>query len=220
MKNFEAIIFDMDGLLLDSEIMGFNAFKKTCKQFELGNRDDLYFQCIGANSEATKRILSTGLAGAVEFDIFWKICRDSYHQDIATNGTPLKKGAQELLSHIQSLQIPLAVATSTTTDIAKTKLDNAGIINFFTKIIGGDQVSNSKPLPDIYLKAVSELGVNASHCIALEDSENGVISATAAGLSVIQIPDLIAPSETLRKNGHIILDSLNDVINFNFDSIS
>ena len=216
MKTFEAIIFDMDGLLLDSERMAYNAFQQTCRQFELGDRNELYMQCIGTNADATKKILSEGLGDDVEFDHFWKICRATYHEAIATKGIPLKEGVTTLLEHISSLNIPAAIATSTQTDIAQTKLQNSGILDYFRIIIGGEQVRKSKPHPDIYLKAVTELAVNASKSLALDDSENGVKSASSAGLTVIQIPDLVQPSAALKQNGHIILDSLQEVVYFDF----
>jgi len=153
---------------------------------------------------------------AVNFTIFWKACRARYHEAITTRGIPLKDGVLEFLRYIRSLQLPMAVATSTQTDIAKTKLRDTGILDYFQIVVGGEQVRHSKPHPDIYLKAAAELAVNARNCLALEDSENGVKSASAAGLTVIQIPDLVQPSTALKQNGHIILDSLLDVVYFDF----
>lgn len=216
MKNFEAVIFDMDGLLLDSERMAFNAFLKTCRQFNLSDRSDLVYQCIGTNAETTKKIVLDAIGSEVDFDIFWKSFHSTYQEDITTNGIPMKQGVVSLLDHISSLDVPMAVATSTETDIAETKLANAGIIKYFENITGGEQVNRSKPAPDIYLKAASSLNVNTQYSLALEDSENGVMSANAAGLTVIQIPDLVQPSDELKQNGHIILHSLKDVINYNF----
>mgnify|MGYP000072935976 CR=1 FL=1 len=112
----------------------------------------------------------------------------------------------------------MAVATSTRTDRAKVKLSDSGILDYFDIIIGGDQVSNSKPDPEIYLKAASELSSEPSKCLAFEDSPNGVKSAVAAGLTVIQVPDLVQPDEDLLKMGHIVLGSLADVQDYDFRS--
>ena len=87
----------------------------------------------------------------------------------------------------------------------------------FDTIIGGDQVKKSKPHPDIYLKAAEALEVRTNDCLALEDSENGVRSAVAAGMTVVQIPDLVKPSYDLLKLGHIVLNSMQEVLHFEFD---
>ncbi len=216
MNNFEAIIFDMDGLLLDSERIGLVTFQQTCQQFELGDKTELFIQCIGTNSESTKKILSEGLGHEVDFTEFWSICRARYHAETKTKAIPLKEGVVDLLESITSLQIPIAVATSTHTEFAFQKLENAGIKNYFNTVIGGEQVNNSKPLPDIFLKAVDKLQVDAGKCLALEDSENGVKSALAAGLTVIQIPDLVKPSKSLNPIKHIVLNSLTEVRHFKF----
>src|SRR5207253_2615312 len=120
------------------------------------------------------------------------------------------------LDHLDSLQIPVAVATSTKSARAMQKLGDAGIGGRFKAVIGGDQVENSKPHPDIYLKAAAALGVLAEKCLALEDSENGVRSAFSAGMTVIQVPDLVEPSEALRSLGHVILGSLREVPGYEF----
>ena len=86
----------------------------------------------------------------------------------------------------------------------------------FVAIVGGDQVQKSKPHPDIYFKAAAILGVTPKNCLALEDSENGVRSAVSAGMTVVQIPDLVQPSLDLRGLGHIVLGSLRDVANYAF----
>ena len=129
---------------------------------------------------------------------------------------PLKNGATELLARLTALAIPIAVATSTSSDRARQKLRSAGILTHFTAVIGGDQVTNSKPHPDIYANAADVLGVTPAKCLALEDSENGVRSATSAGMTVIQIPDLVQPTQALRSLGHIILNSLRDVRTYAF----
>ena len=112
----------------------------------------------------------------------------------------------------------MAVATSTRTEWAKVKLSDSGILHYFDKIIGGEQVSNSKPDPEIYLRAASELSSEPSKSLALEDSPNGVKSAVAAGLTVIQISDLVQPDENLLKMGHIVLGSLAEVQDYDFQN--
>lgn len=218
MRNFKAAIFDMDGLLLDSEKLALDAFQTTCSRFCLGDLTEIFKQCVGTNPELSNLILKKGLQGIMDYKEFGLEWDNTYTRLTLEKPIPLKKGAESLLAHIESINIPMAVATSTRTDRAKVKLSDSGILHFFDKIIGGDQVSNSKPDPEIYFKAAYELSTEPSKCLAFEDSPNGVKSAVAAGLTVIQVPDLVQPDEDLLKMGHIVLSSLADVRGYDFQS--
>lgn len=158
------------------------------------------------------------LNGLVDFRLFCQMWDKKYERLIKERSIPLKKGALELLNHFRLNNLPMAVATSTATHSAKAILKNSGIFDFFRIVIGGDQVSKSKPSLDIYLKAAAELSSNPKRCLALEDSANGVKAAFAAGMTVVQIPDLVPPDSELMHLGHILLDDLSDVINYNFSS--
>lgn len=218
MQNFKAVIFDMDGLLLDSEKLALDAFQATCLRFSLGDLTDVFKQCIGTNPELGSLILQQGLQGIMDYKEFGLEWDNTYARLTEEKPVPLKKGAQCLLEHIESINIPMAVATSTSTDRAKVKLSDSGILHYFDIVVGGDQVSKSKPDPEIYLKATFELSTKPSKCLAFEDSPNGVKSAVAAGLTVIQVPDLLEPDEDLLKMGHIVLSSLADARDYDFQS--
>ena len=214
MRHFEAAIFDMDGLLLDSEKLALNAFLATCKKFSLGDLSDLFKQIVGTNPELGRSILQEGLQGLADHHEFHSIWDSAYLKLSQDKPIPLKKGVKELLNHIESQNMPMAVATSSITERARGKLHDSGILKFFDLVVGGDQVSHSKPDPEIYLLAAAELTVDATKCIGFEDSPNGVKSAVAAGLTVIQVPDLIDPDEDLLKLGHTVLGSLAEVEKF------
>lgn len=124
------------------------------------------------------------------------------------------KGVHNLLDYLHASGIPTAVATSTNTDHALHKLEQSGILHRFTTITGGDQVANGKPAPDIYLKAAKSIDANPLSCLALEDSPNGVRAAIAAGMHVIQIPELVEPDEALRSLGHTVLGDLDAVLDY------
>jgi len=96
--------------------------------------------------------------------------------------------------------------------MAQEKLKNSGLLEYFQLVIGGEQVKKGKPNPDIYLHVADRLSVNPQYCLALEDSENGVKSAVSANMRVIQIPDMVQPSDELKQLGHTVLPSLYDVI--------
>jgi HAD superfamily hydrolase (TIGR01509 family) len=216
MRNFDAVIFDMDGLLLDTERLAFDAFHSACSLFNLGDLSNVYMKCIGTNSEMGKSILKDRLNGIANYEDFSLACGREYRKLIEGRPVPLKKGVDELLRHIENIGKPMAVATSTNYNSAKAELKNSGILHFFDHIVGGDQVKRSKPDPEIYLKISSALLTEPSKCLAFEDSKNGVKAAVAAGMTVVQIPDLVFPDDELLELGHIVLDSLADILEYEF----
>jgi len=218
MKHFEAVIFDMDGLLLDSEKIALDTFLHACHAFELDDETDLFMSLVGTNQKLGTEILKKGLGSRVDVEMFIQVWEGKYEERTAIQLVPVKAGVLELLNHLKLIEVPAVVATSTQTERAERKLRNSKILSFFEFIVGGDQVIRSKPDPEIYLKAAEYLKVDPQKCLALEDSENGVISAFKAGCTVIQIPDLVKPSNELKQLGHRILDSLNDVRKIDFGS--
>ena len=217
MKRFEAIVFDMDGLLLDSERIVLDAFLLVCEHFELGDRTELLKQCIGTNRDYTRARMTEAFGSGVDFNEFQNMWTLKHEEIVGDDAMPLMDGARELLDLIQRLDIPRAVATSTRSAQALDRLEKADLLHYFEFVVGGDQVTNSKPDPEIYLAATQKLGCNPTSCLAFEDSENGVRAALGAGLRVIQVPDLVAPSANVRALGHTILASLRDVPGYNFD---
>jgi HAD superfamily hydrolase (TIGR01509 family) len=216
MNTFKAAIFDMDGLLLDSELLALKAFEAGCEQFGLGDQTELFMRFVGTNVDKGNAEMHQALDERINVDAFIKTWRGIYAEWIAKEAVPLKTGVKEVLTHLNSINLPIAVATSTSTEPAKKKLKMAGIFNHFDVVIGGDQVTHSKPAPDIFLKAAAELNCEPSKCIAFEDSPNGVKSAVSAGMTVVQIPDMIKPDNALLALNHIVLESLSDVLTFNF----
>jgi len=209
--NVAAVVFDMDGLLLDSERLALAAFIETCDHFGLGDHTAVFMRCVGANHTPGEQILRAGLPGNVDHLAFGRLWDAKYVEHTSDLAIPLKSGAAELLQELKGFGVPMAVATSTSTSRAMRKLQRSGIMQHFDVIVGGDQVARSKPCPDIYLRAAEGLRIQPERCLALEDSENGVRSAMGAGMQVIQIPDLVQPSAALRTLGHTVLTSLHDV---------
>ena len=216
MQQFAAAIFDMDGLLLDSEKLALAAFQSTCSEFNLGDQSELFFRCVGTNAEMGRSILKDGLEDVMDFEMFGRFWNSEYRRISEESPIPLKVGAKNLLLHLESLNIPMAVATSTDAMYANEKLRFSGIRDFFDVVVGGDHVRRSKPDPEIYLKAASLLDSDPFKCLAFEDSANGVKAAVAAGMTVIQVPDLVKPDSALLRLGHIVLESLADVPNLKF----
>lgn len=208
--NYIAAIFDMDGLLIDSERPAMEAFLRTCKHFDVKGGTALYGRLLGTNEVSTRKILQQALDSHIDQRDFHATFEQHY-QGLIALGVPLMQGVDHILDYLDSRGVPLAVATSTHSERAIDKLEKVGILDRFRTITGGEQVANGKPAPDIYLKAASTLNADPTRCIALEDSPNGVKAAVAAGMHAIQIPQLIAPDEALMQLGHQVIEDLEKV---------
>ena len=208
---FNAVIFDMDGLLLDTERIALAAFHDACGCFGLADHTALFMRCVGVTHVRSLQIMQEGLGEQVDhldFDAAWEA---KFTARTTARPIPLKQGAAQLLARLAGRRVPLAVATSTVAADADQRLRATGIRHHFDAIVGGDQVERSKPHPDIYLKAAAALGQSPQRCLALEDSENGVRAAISAGMTVIQVPDMVPPSPALSRLGHTVLASLDEV---------
>jgi HAD superfamily hydrolase (TIGR01509 family) len=210
--NIRAIIFDMDGLLLDSERISLNTFVEACRAHGFEPDLKVYYRCIGTVFAHTREILREGYGSEFPLESISAFWKNLYHEEITRKPVPLKQGAVELLDFLKIQKLPLAVVTSSRWQNAQMKLSMAGIAGYFTFILGGDQISQGKPDPEIYLTACQRLNLEPARCLALEDSDNGVRAARSAGLHVIQVPDILTPGEEIRNSGHTIVRSLVEVL--------
>lgn len=203
----QAVVFDMDGLLLDTERVYFECFSTTLSVLGLPQDDDLFQRLVGTNRVLGHQLLTEGLSGRVTLEKFNSVWDNEIAERLA-GCIPVKPGARALAEHLQERNIPYIVATSTQTKKAHLHLDQAGLGRLFQDVVGGDQVAASKPAPDIYLHATARLGHDPATCVAFEDSPNGVRAAHAAGLITVQIPDIVAPDPELRALGHYIASDI------------
>lgn len=202
----EAVIFDMDGLMLDSERASLRSWSRGARELGLQIEDEYWLRLVGHSMVACQAILRERMDQA-QIEALLARCYALYHAEVEA-GVPLRPGIHEILQMLAHYGVPCGVATSTRRPLAPHKLQIAGLLPYFKSITAGNDVEHPKPAPDIYLLAAQRLGADPTRCLALEDSPAGVTAALAAGLTVIQVPDLVVPDQALRARGHRIVASL------------
>ncbi len=178
------------------------------------NIEEVYLKCTGANVDKTKEIVMDYYGKDFPYDSYAKDIMKMYFDKYKDFKLPLKKGVFELLNYLKNNNKKIALASSSPNYLVKKELEAQGLLKYFDLIITGDMVLKSKPEPDIYLKAVEKLNVNPDKLYVIEDSFNGVKSATNANLKTIMVPDLKKPDEEMKEKATVILDDLLKVIEY------
>lgn len=203
-----AVIFDMDGLMLDSERAITGCLTRASAQLGEDIAPDYWLGMVGKGDAACRAMLA-GRIGAARAEALLDLARALYDA-VVEQGIPHRPGIVALLDWLIAQRIPRAVGTSTRRPLALRKLEAADLLWRFDAIATSSDVEHAKPAPDIYLLAARQLGVAPAHCLVLEDSPTGVQAALAAGMTPIQVPDLLAPDARVRALGHRIVASLQD----------
>lgn len=211
MKHLTAVVFDMDGLMLDTEVIGKRSWEHSATKIGLSLPLDYYPRVIGRTTASIRPLLLEWFGQDFPVDTFIAESNRFYQESIHSQPPAIKQGLTELLKALAVANIPCGVATSTRRASAIYKLTVTGILPYFKAVTAGDEVTNSKPAPDIYLRAVEKLGISPKQCLALEDSEAGIRSAKAAGLTAFMVPDLVTPSQEIRDLADGIFDNLDNV---------
>lgn len=209
-----AVIFDMDGVLFDTERLCQDSWLAVAKENGLPGMEEIFPKCIGLNANDSRRIVMEAYGEDFDYEGFRGQASVWFWDYIEKNGLPVKPGVKELLAWLWEKEWPVGLASSTRRSSVLNHLEQAGIKDYFKVIITGDMVEHSKPQPDIYLLACRELGVEPEQAYAIEDSPNGIRSAYAAGMCPLMVPDMIAPDEEMSKLSAEIFGDLKDVLKF------
>lgn len=207
-----SVVFDMDGVLFDTERLSQHYWGKAGRELGLPDMDREIFAYLGINRAASEEMFERDHGHVMPYAEWNRIVRGLSADHIAQHGVPVKSGVRELLQYLKQSGISVALATSTARPLAEKYLVQTDIIGYFDQIVTGDMVKNGKPAPDIYLMACEKLGCDPAEAAAIEDSYNGIRSAYAAGMQAVMVPDLLPPTEEMQAMVSAVLPSLTDVI--------
>ncbi|MDE5964275.1 MAG: HAD family phosphatase [Eubacterium sp.] len=186
----KAVVFDMDGVLFDTESVCMKAWDYAGEVMGVGKAGYMVLKTLGMNADKAIEIIRNEFGDDFDAVKFKQTGRDYSYNFFNTYGVPEKPGLYEILDYLKNKGYKIALASSTSSQSVHHHLQEKDIEKYFDAVICGDMVEKSKPEPDIYLKACKELNEKPSDCVAIEDSKNGLLSAHRAGMKVIMVPDL------------------------------
>jgi len=192
----KAVVFDMDGLLVDTEQVVFQAMAAACRSCGHEMPFELFKRMVGLPGHVSDPIVVEHFGSGFDLAV-WRAGVSHHFDAIAGAGVALKAGAVELIDCLDVRGLPRAVATSSTRRAVDHSLGQHGLVERFGAIISRELQTHHKPHPDPFLKAAAAIGVAPEDCLALEDSHNGVRAAAAAGMMTIMVPDMLDPTEEM-----------------------
>lgn len=210
----KAVVFDMDGVLFDTERLCMEGWSKVAARWGIEGMDAISRKCIGLNANDTEALVLGECGKDFPYGDFMGEVSQWFRSYIAKKGLPVKPGVEKLLAYLKRSGYQIGLASSTRYASVVQHLKQANIIDDFQVLVTGDMIEHSKPKPDIYLLACKKLGVEPTESYAIEDSPNGIRSAHAAGMKAIMVPDLIEPDEEMRELSHIICKDLLEVLSY------
>lgn len=206
------IIFDMDGVIFDSERVVLEGWKEIADKYGIKNMEEPYMKCIGVNIDKCKEIFLDYYGEDFPYDEYESEQSANYHKKYDNGRLPLKPGVEKLLIELRKNNYNIAIASSTKLQTVKNQIEAAGLVQYFDKYVGGDMVAKSKPEPDIFIEAMKGFDVDAENVIVIEDSFNGIRAAYAAGMKPVMVPDLIAPDKEMEEKAWCIKNNLEEII--------
>lgn len=211
-KAIKAVIFDMDGLMLDSQKIAFEAWRTAAADHGFDLSDELNLSLAGRSDRDSVKILRSAFGPEFPLEKIRGRARALFF-DYANNiGIPVKDGLMEILNFLDKKNIETAVATSTEREECIDVLEKSGLVHRFKVIVCGDEIDKAKPEPDIFLRTSNLLYARPDECIVLEDSTAGIQAAHAAGMITIMVPDLQEPTEETISMVYSVVSSLHEAI--------
>ena len=209
---YTAALFDMDGLLIDSERAIGAAWMELARRWDVGFSDAIYAETVGLDAAQSNAVLARAFGSLEAVQTARHEVKEILRSKTPAERFPLKSGAKPLLEILHRQGIPCAVASSSARHEIEERLSAVGVLNFFQAVAGGDEVACGKPDPAVYRLAAERLGVLATDCLAFEDSLNGARAVLAAGAGLVLVPDLIIPTADIIASSVRVLHSLDEAI--------
>lgn len=209
-RQAKAVIFDMDGLLVDSEIMVREVMYEVTRRRGLTLPEDVFLRMVGLPGAASRMVAVAHFGDAFDYEGWNAEVWATAHGRIDA-GVPIKTGAAELLDLLDQLGLPRAVATSSGHPTVARQLGPIGLLARFDAVVAHGDYARGKPDPDPFLVAAARLGIEPIDCLALEDSHNGVRAAHAAGMMTVMVPDLLGATDEMHGLCVAIASTLHDV---------
>ena len=215
LKSISGIIFDMDGVIFDSEAIWKDAFQLANVKFGLQFTEEDRQSCCGKDEETIRKELKNANP-YLDVDGYRDFIVAQVENTVKEFGAPLKDFFPELISFLQANHIKIALATSSKRQRARMLFQNKGLdpSKIFHGMVFGEDVETSKPNPEIFLLAAHQIGCTPASCIVLEDSLNGIEAAKCGGFNSIMVKDLIEPNEEAKKSCLLIADNLGEVLHY------
>lgn len=207
----EAVIFDMDGTLIDSESVYIAGMQDAARALGLPLPVELCHAMVGVPSHECNLMLQAHYGTGFDLAVFRGHFSTSVQRQMAER-VPVKPGVVELLDYLQDQGMPLALATSAARATAERNLGRAGLLDRFKVLATRDDVEHPKPAPDLYLEAAKRLGIAPERCVAFEDSSIGIIAAHAAGMRPVMVLDILPPTDEARARCSHIAEDLHEVL--------
>ena len=203
-------IFDMDGLMFDTESVFVKAWDYVGDKLGIGPAGFMVIETLGMNLEVTKQKWRERFGGKCDEAEVERMTYEYIDDYYANNHVPVKKGLKTILDYLKGHRYRIAVASSSPENVVKAHLKDADIDKYFDVIMCGNMVAKSKPEPDIYIEAAGKLKLPTSECYAFEDSESGLKAALASGCRTIMVPDLWQPDDVMRQKVAAVCKDLDE----------
>lgn len=207
----EAVIFDMDGVIFDSERLVLEGWKEIARKYDFPDIEEVYYRTIGVNAVVTREIYFEHYGNDFPYDIYKKEASAAFHEKYGEGRLPMKPGIVELLTFLKEKGYKIGVASSTREAVVRQEITDAGLLPYFDNLTCGDMLKKSKPEPDIFLMACDSLKVKPENALIIEDSYNGIRAAYRAGAIPVMVPDMVAPDEEMKRLSHKICKDLSEV---------
>ena len=212
--SIKLIIFDMDGLMFDTEKLIYKSWKESCKKYKQNLSDKIFIESIGLNRKKTIEVYKKYFGDNFPYEEIIDETMNIFENLIRSEGVPLKEGLLELLKYNKKKQLKMAIATSTKRDRTELMLNLSDTGKYFDVVVCGDEIISGKPDPEIFLETAKKLNYQPENCMVLEDSKNGIIAAYKAGMLPVMVPDIIKPEKEIEAMIFKKFDSLKEVKNY------